>query len=432
MSGSRLPLRTRGIAAVVLFGVLAASCTDSLTETQESNSRAAAVTSADEYYYYRGARIPLTAESDRLVVAMTDGAQVTDVNAALAADGYSVRTAIPMWQAPGHSIVALSSQRNPGLARAVEVLRAHPRVRFAAPVYRTPEGDEMQLLDVALVAPKPGVSIQDLHPVAAAAGTRILDAPMPDSGRTFYRFKYLPTIDPLAALARLNTDPLIDWAAPNMVSNRELASPPGDPYYSLQYYLKNPRMRNGVNVDIAAEQAWQITTGDPGLQIAVVDDGVEIDFTSGLDFTMSGVGYFDAVCPPSGCGGDSPVNPFGDDSHGTMVSGLILGEHNATGIAGIAPGIKRLYVVRIFYNGIAVDDQMIAIGLQMARYAGSAVINNSWGGGAPSDAITAAIDSATIRGRGGLGTVVVFSAGNSSRREHGIYGPVRYPGKCRT
>lgn len=58
----------------------------------------------------------------------------------------------------------------------------------------------------------------------------------------------------------------------------------------------------------------------------------------------------------------------------------------------------------------------------------SDVLSNSWGGGAPSNAITTAINNATTQGRNGLGAVVVFAAGNTSDRSNGYVGSVTYPG----
>ena len=45
---------------------------------------------------------------------------------------------------------------------------------------------------------------------------------------------------------------------------------------------------------------------------------------------------------------------------------------------------------------------------------GAAVLSNSWGGGAPSNAIVMAFERARIKGRNGLGSVIVIAAGNAS------------------
>jgi len=52
---------------------------------------------------------------------------------------------------------------------------------------------------------------------------------------------------------------------------------------------------------------------------------------------------------------------------------------------------------------------------------GAAVLSNSWGGGAPSDAISRAFARARTQGRNGLGAVVAIAAGNDQM-------PIDFPG----
>ena len=55
-----------------------------------------------------------------------------------------------------------------------------------------------------------------------------------------------------------------------------------------------------------------------------------------------------------------------------------------------------------------------ANGINWAWKNGASVISNSWGSSVATQKITEAIDSAVIRGRNGLGSVVVKSSGNNS------------------
>ncbi len=136
--------------------------------------------------------------------------------------------------------------------------------------------------------------------------------------------------------------------------------------------------------------------------------------------------------------GEDLFNPCCNDTHGTSVAGIMLAsQSNGIGGAGIAPNV-RMGAVRIFRqtyppelieDGIQVATQnQIADGINYAwQSMGASVINNSWRAGAPSNAITTAINNALTQGRGGLGTVVVFSAGNTSDRALGVIGQVTYP-----
>ena len=49
-----------------------------------------------------------------------------------------------------------------------------------------------------------------------------------------------------------------------------------DPLYPQQYYLNNTGQFGGTNnIDINAPEAWNITTGNTSVRVAVIDDGVE-------------------------------------------------------------------------------------------------------------------------------------------------------------
>ena len=139
-----------------------------------------------------------------------------------------------------------------------------------------------------------------------------------------------------------------------------------------------------------------------------------------------------------GLGTDTAWEPYCDDTHGTSVAGIIGAQHNNGGVAGIAPGIvhslvrgfRRDYPCRGVTEGVqAATDLQLADGLNwLWRYASSDVMTNSWGCGVYSQAIADAIHNAVTLGRGGRGTPVIFSAGNTSRRELGVIGGVCFPG----
>jgi subtilisin family serine protease len=67
------------------------------------------------------------------------------------------------------------------------------------------------------------------------------------------------------------------------------------------------------------------------------------------------------------------------------------------------------------------DDWACADAIDWCWREGAAVLSNSWGGGAPTDAISRAFARARTQGRGGLGSVVVIAAGNHQA-------PIDFPG----
>jgi hypothetical protein len=107
---------------------------------------------------------------------------------------------------------------------------------------------------------------------------------------------------------------------------------PNDPYFPLQWYLKNTGQSGGVpGMDTDAENAWEITEGDSNIIVAVMDLGVQQDHPDinqlpGKNFCS------DSLLYPDG----GPVNQC--DNHGTPVAGCISAIiNNNIGLAGIAP-----------------------------------------------------------------------------------------------
>ncbi|HSH00347.1 MAG TPA: S8 family serine peptidase, partial [candidate division Zixibacteria bacterium] len=107
---------------------------------------------------------------------------------------------------------------------------------------------------------------------------------------------------------------------------------PDDPLFSYQWALHSDGSFGSIPyLDIDADQAWDITTGDAAIKVVVLDVGIEqshpeINQLPGADFTGSG-------------GGGGPVNAC--DNQGTNVAGCITGFlNNSVGIAGVAPDCK--------------------------------------------------------------------------------------------
>ncbi|MGH7649704.1 MAG: S8 family peptidase [Gemmatimonadaceae bacterium] len=113
--------------------------------------------------------------------------------------------------------------------------------------------------------------------------------------------------------------------------------------------------------------------------------------------------------------GEWAGHPAPNDGHGTAVAGIATALQDGSGTAGIAPNVQY-DAVRIFRQLDVAAANDIANGITWA-YQRSDIINNSWGGcGTPSAIIADAVANALAHGRGGKGTVVVFSAGNTDAR----------------
>ncbi len=165
---------------------------------------------------------------------------------------------------------------------------------------------------------------------------------------------------------------------------------------------------------IGVPSAWQITRGRAEIKVAVLDEGVDTAHPSLAPAVFAERDFI-------GGRGDSAM-PDGNDAHGTACAGIVLSRSKI--YSGIAPGCQ-LIAARIATgdgnDGWIFDDFATADAIDWAWRKGADVLSNSWGGGAPSDAISRAFARARTQGRGGLGSVVAIAAGNSQT-------PVDFPG----
>ncbi len=181
---------------------------------------------------------------------------------------------------------------------------------------------------------------------------------------------------------------------------------PNDPLYGNQWGLNNTGQNGGTaGIDIHAEDAWDINTGDPNVVVAVLDHGFEMNHP---DLTANTVGTgFDTV------NGSTPSVVRG--SHGTACAGIVgATQDNNTGVSGVAPntGLMSISSSLVLTPNI---EQELADGINWAWQNGADVISNSWGSDLLADPmIDDAITDALANGRGGLGTIVVFSSGNNN------------------
>lgn len=205
---------------------------------------------------------------------------------------------------------------------------------------------------------------------------------------------------------RLHGVPGVTWSHPDFRVTWVSHALPNDPYLDRQWHLLNDGQRGYIpGVDLNAEEAWDVTDGT-GTLVAVVDSGVDIDHPD-----------LRVIDGPDFIDGDKSSDPQDGSNHGTAVAGLIAAKgDNGIGTAGVAHG-GEVYGLRLI-NGTSTIEATYDTFVD-AVDAGADVINNSWGiEGCDAfprvRAIEDAYDYAEESGRGGAGTVIVFSAGNDA------------------
>lgn len=193
---------------------------------------------------------------------------------------------------------------------------------------------------------------------------------------------------------------------------------PNDPLFPNQWHLNSTgQLGAQVDADVNAVEAWDITTGDPNLIVGVVDLGTDIDHEDlvAAGKQLPGYDFLDDDF-------DVRPNTF-DEAHGTSVTGVIVATHNnGIGVSGGAPGCRFVPVRLLAAGGSMLTDAQQANSIAYCVQAGAALINNSWGVNVPPgfsyplpDLMRNAIDFAVTQGRNGLGTLVLFAAGNGAQ-----------------
>lgn len=188
----------------------------------------------------------------------------------------------------------------------------------------------------------------------------------------------------------------------------------GNTYRSSEWYLDGYLTvggnASGANVDKISTEVM-----GSGVKIGIIDQGFDI---SNIDL----VGRFDLTSSvdPRDVTGNTSIAPDGAaDAHGTWVAGVIgASASNQTGVVGVAPEATLVgYYARFGLGGSSVTELAHLLAMQV----NVDISNSSWGFSTQfSDnfmnpawtGVKDALSNAVHNGRGSLGTVYVFAAGN--------------------
>lgn len=355
---------------------------------QASNS----ATTAYSYYYFKEER-RLSLDASRIAVLRAQdqrgsGAAMPD----LSPYGLDVSAAEPMavqrWSfikttAPAWTDIAVRD--------AVSQIAGREPVDFVSPVFLDDAGDPVVITPHILVGFDRSLDPARAEAILAASGAgRIVDRDWANMTRA-YRLESDSHngFEVLAAANRLAQRPDVMFAEPDMMVTAHLVLTPNDTYFPHLWGLHNdgtfPIFCGALNdFDMDAPEAWDITTGDPSIIVAILDCGVQLDhpdlnlYTPGFDPTGEG-------------GGGGPVNAC--DLHGTWVAGCVSGTiNNNLGIVGIAPGVRsasaRVILSSLACNGTGtIAASWVVDALAWAETIEARITNCSWFRNTPSSAI---------------------------------------------
>lgn len=188
-----------------------------------------------------------------------------------------------------------------------------------------------------------------------------------------------------------------------------------DARFNEQWSFENNGQSGGsLGKDIKLKQAWDFETGNPNVQVAIIDQGIQLNHPDLAQNIAIGKSY-------NFVDNSTTIDP---GHHGTHIGGTIAAvSNNSLGVSGIAGGNGnpssgiRLMSMQVYNNTSAGGH---ADALIYAADNGACIANNSWAYVQPNVyelSIIDAIDYFIENGGGSAlqGGLVIFAAGNNSR-----------------
>jgi thermitase len=194
-------------------------------------------------------------------------------------------------------------------------------------------------------------------------------------------------LNAVSSLAKdVQTSSLARYVEPNMKFQAQFI--PNDLYWTYQW---GPQK-------IEADFAWNTTTGNHSVIVAVIDTGIDYNHP---DLSENYVALGDDWV-------NNDADPLDDNGHGTHCAGIIAAVlNNAVGIAGIA-NVSIMAEKGLDANGSGSEDNL-ANAIYDAVDKGADILSNSWGGYGVSQLIYDAVRYAYEHG-----VLVIAAAGNDA------------------
>ncbi|MGF1518393.1 MAG: S8 family serine peptidase [Nodosilinea sp.] len=362
-----------------------------------------------------GEELLLEKVADRFTTRLTDPAALEAVQQQL--DPVAVRAVaggqLVEWQVPETDLEA-----------TLALARHHASVLFASHVYRLADSPQtwVYLTNQLTVQFAPDLAAPAVEATLGSLGLAIEKSVVGIPNTFVARVTRSATENPIKLANRLMDSPAVLAAEPNLAIEMGSLYRPTDDRYPQQWHLfHNGGAHLAAGSHIFAEAAWDTTRGARSVVIAVSDDGFDLNHPD-----LQGVGKL--VAPLDLQDRDTvPLPTRSNENHGTAVAGLAIGEENATGIVGVAPGCAFMPIRTTGF----IDDGAIEQLFDEAVRRGADVIVCSWSAAANYFPLTLrqtnAIARAATTGRGGKGCVIVFSAGNANRPLSGTINETQWP-----
>ncbi|MDC0851427.1 S8 family serine peptidase, partial [Euryarchaeota archaeon] len=201
----------------------------------------------------------------------------------------------------------------------------------------------------------------------------------------------------------------IETYYPLIKSQSSLRFAPNDSLYGNQWHLDNTAQYGGTSgEDANITGVWDYYNGS-GVVISIIDDGLQSnhpDLSSNFNLSLSWNWCLDLNDP----------SPWGDNAHGTAAAGVAAAAgNNEIDVMGAAFGATLSGQLLIACSS---TDAMEASALSYYNNVID-IYSNSWGPiddgetlSAPGALTLSALEDDMLNGRGGLGNIIVWAAGN--------------------
>jgi len=329
-------------------------------------------------------------------------------------------------------VVTCNFVSNTDMQTALNDLKLDTNIVSMNPVYQNENNLELGVTDEIIVSFESLTPKFQLEKIISKYKLKIIK-----SNSFYYLLQTPKKSDALEIANEIQESGLVVYSHPNFIAKADLLDHiPNDPYFNMQWTLHNTgqTINDGhvgtPGADVHAVQAWDITKGSSNITIAVIDQGVTSnhpDLPNTRQIRLNGSNFASSV---DGTNANDP-SPVGDGNHGNACAGTIAATmDNNEGITGIAPNCKIMPVrIPVGLNGGTPEE--IASAINFAWQNGADILSNSWGYNSTDPnafpVIVQAISQATTNGRGGLGSVVLFAAGNTASHNSGNNGFVEFP-----
>ena len=213
----------------------------------------------------------------------------------------------------------------------------------------------------------------------------------------------------LGHLQSMMDEGLIESFYPLVEKKQEPRWVPNDPKFSDQWHLVNTGQSGGtVGEDVNITSAWDSYRGN-GVVIGIVDDG--------FDWTHPDLDdHYESTLDYDYCSNDGDPTPASNKAHGTAAGGVAAAVgNNSLGVSGAAPmaGLAGLQLISCSTTDVREGNTLSHKRQEIDIY------SNSWGPSddgmtlsGPGPLMMAALEGGAQVGRGGLGSIITWAAGN--------------------